>query len=643
MCGSDCNGGAATILIKCPTCAAECTIDDASVETATCPSCGCLLRATSALTNVAQIDTSAHTDAWNPAAGPETADPAAVPSRIGRYQIRKLLAQGGFARVFLAHDDELDRPVALKLPRPERYVDRKTLLSVIQEARTAARLHHPGIVTIYDVAEQADAQPYIAMEYISGKSLRDLMSLGRLPFPRIADLMAQIAEAAHYAHGQGLVHRDLKPGNVLMDDRGHPKVVDFGLAIHESRQALLKGDAAGTPAYMAPEQVRGDTHRMDGRTDVWSLGVILYEMLSERRPFNGDRKQLFDEIQNRDPKPPRQIDDRIPEELEAICLRCLSKEVTGRYNTCLDLALALRSWMRRTDLPSSTSDMTRSHSGVVLSASDSPSLTRPVTTIPPRRHWRKPAVLIGLVAIVTSLGLLSLSGLLSHRNQARRPLQWHPLFDQPPVRLLWPEAAQDAVSSFTGGKPEVFVSTTLPSALVLDDSPAADFRVEVRISKSGAWVGKAGLFWGVHEGQAEDGTPSLRCQALYFSGSIQPDGAIDCRVNRDLLEFWTPPEGLAPLTSRHNYRSAQVSAPDNPEMLLQIEIVADRVHSVRWNGQSLPDVCDRFDPAALPPRWPLISRGRLGVYNETGATTFRDAKIQWLRSPPSQPEAQGAP
>ncbi len=209
----------------------------------------------------------------------------------------------------------------------------------------AARLRHPGIVTIYDVGYLPQGVPFISMELVAGQSLRELLARERVSFRRGVELLAGAAEAVHAAHQQGLVHRDLKPGNILIDDRGQPRVVDFGLAVHESRQALLNGDVAGTPAYMAPEQVRGEAHRLDGRTDVWSLGVVLYEMLTGRRPFGGRLEQVFDEIQNREPKPPRQIDDRIPKELEEICLKCLSKAVAGRYSTALDVALALRDWM----------------------------------------------------------------------------------------------------------------------------------------------------------------------------------------------------------------------------------------------------------------------------------------------------------
>ena len=155
-----------------------------------------------------------------------------------------------------------------------------------------------------------------------------------------------MAEAASVAHHAGFVHRDLKPNNILIDKESRPHVVDFGLAIHESIQSDRRGESAGTPGYMSPEQVRGETHRLDGRSDLWSAGVILYEMLTGRCPFAGATvDELFDEIKYREPRPPRQIAPHIPAELERICLKCLSKNTRERYTTGGDLASDLRAWL----------------------------------------------------------------------------------------------------------------------------------------------------------------------------------------------------------------------------------------------------------------------------------------------------------
>jgi len=273
------------------------------------------------------------------------------PAAIGRFSIQRCLGKGGFARVFLAHDPELDRPVAIKVPVAARFRSAEDLERYLAEARVAARLRHPGIVAVYDV-QRDEGGPhgglYIVHEYIEGQSLRALLHARRLVPDRAVELMIGIADAVAYAHEQGLIHRDLKPENVLVDGEGRPHVADFGLAIHESSARLAEGKVEGTPAYMAPELVRGETHRLDGRTDLWSMGVLFYEMLAGRRPFLAPTKaELFDAILRGEAKPLRQIDRTIPRELERICLKCLAKRMTDRYPSTADLIEELRHWKDR--------------------------------------------------------------------------------------------------------------------------------------------------------------------------------------------------------------------------------------------------------------------------------------------------------
>ena len=268
-----------------------------------------------------------------------------TPSQIGPYVIKKDLGQGRFGCVYLGHDPELERSVALKAPRMDRFSAADDVERFIDEARTLGQLSHPGIITVHGVHRQ-DGAIYIVEEYVEGQDLSFLVKAGPLPQEHAVELMIKIAEAADYAAHQGLVHRDLKPSNVLLDMQGQPHVADFGLAIHENLQRQRKGEVAGSPAYMSPEQVRGETHRLDGRSDIWSMGVMLYEMLLGRRPFRGEKRaELYDEIRNHHPKPPRQIDPGIPRELERICLKCLSKKMSERYATAGDLADDLQHWM----------------------------------------------------------------------------------------------------------------------------------------------------------------------------------------------------------------------------------------------------------------------------------------------------------
>jgi len=190
--------------------------------------------------------------------------------------------------------------------------------------------------------------PFIVQELIEGANLVDWVKSHRPPREQIVRLMIEAADAVGFAHRQRFVHRDLKPANILVDGEGHPHVADFGLAVHETAQRERQGEVSGTPAYMPPEQVRGETHRLDGRSDLWSLGVILYELLTGKRPFQGrDHRDLFDEICTRDPRPPRQLDPTIPKELERICLKGLQKRATDRYASAADFVDDLRHWLEK--------------------------------------------------------------------------------------------------------------------------------------------------------------------------------------------------------------------------------------------------------------------------------------------------------
>lgn len=287
------------------------------------------------------------TEGWE--AVPIVSPSSELPQKIGRYRVEQLLGIGGFGQVFLAHDDDLGRTVAVKVPHRQRISQPEDLAEYMAEARLLASLDHPNIVPVYDVGCTDDGSCFIVSKLIDGSSLTE--SKSNMSPVEAATLIATVADALHYAHQKGLVHRDVKPANILLDSNGKPYVVDFGLALKE--EDFGKGAcAAGTPAYMSPEQARGDGNRVDGRSDIFSLGVVLYEMLTERRPFQG---QSYSDMQMQitavDPRPPRQVNDAIPKELERICLKALSKRPSERYTTAKDMADDLKQFVAQQSCP----------------------------------------------------------------------------------------------------------------------------------------------------------------------------------------------------------------------------------------------------------------------------------------------------
>jgi hypothetical protein len=282
------------------------------------------------------------------AGSPPPSGPPPAPDHIGRYKVVRRLGGGTYGDVYLAHDAVMDRQVAVKVPSAWLVATERAREEFLREARSVARLQHEGIVRAYDFGQEADGRCYIVYEFVDGESLAERIKPERIAADNLAPeeaarMVAEVAEALHYAHLLGLVHRDIKPANILLDRQGRPKVTDFGLAVQEEELAGERGRLAGTLPYMSPEQVRREGHRLDGRTDIYGLGVVLYELLCGRRPFNGTtEEQLIDEIRHREAKPPRQIKESITRDLERVCLKSLEKRVRDRYTTARDMAEALR-------------------------------------------------------------------------------------------------------------------------------------------------------------------------------------------------------------------------------------------------------------------------------------------------------------
>lgn len=303
--------------LECPNCHATLNIVDDSQDLETsCPSCGSRIPLEDRTATYRQV----------------------VADRIGPYELLNRVGTGQFGAVWRARDTRLKRIVALKVPRREEFDD-GTRDMFLREARHQALLEHPNIVHVHEVWE-GDGPVYIDSEFIDGENLKDRLAGEPFSHRKTAELLETIAKAVHYAHDEAnLVHRDLKPSNILLDDKDQPHVADFGLAkqIGGDFTMTMSGKIQGTPAYMSPEQSRGD--HVDFRSDVFSLGVILYEMLTRTKPFEASTDyHLLQKIQSRDPRGPRAIDAKIPRDLETICLKALSKSPERRYATAGQMA-----------------------------------------------------------------------------------------------------------------------------------------------------------------------------------------------------------------------------------------------------------------------------------------------------------------
>jgi serine/threonine protein kinase len=270
----------------------------------------------------------------------------ALESQLGRFRILSFLGEGEHATVYRAYDPTLERHVALKVPRQGVLKSAKAIERFLGEAKALARLQHPRIVPVYE-AGCAGERHYIATALVEGCSLAERLAERPFALHRAAEIVAELAEALAYAHTQGIVHRDVKPANVRLDDHGTVYLMDFGIAYRpESGELPLPpGMILGTPAYLAPEQAEGSQIDVLPASDQYSLGVVLYELLCGRPPFSGPPSYVLYHTIHHAPPSPRTIAPQVPRALAAICLKALAKNPDRRYSDCQCLADELRRWL----------------------------------------------------------------------------------------------------------------------------------------------------------------------------------------------------------------------------------------------------------------------------------------------------------
>lgn len=331
-----------------------------------------------------------------------------LPVQFGRYRVERLLGQGAMGSVYLAHDTQLDRRVALKIPKFDERADGELLERFYREARAVATLHHPNICPVYDVGE-IGGRTFISMGFIDGRPLSDYAKQGKRQGDRsIARLMMNLALALREAHEIGVVHRDLKPANIMVNRKGKPVVMDFGLARRldsDDTRVTRSGTIVGTPAYMSPEQVEGLPDSVGPASDQYSLGVILYEMLAGQLPFSGTVLSVVGQIAHKEPRQIEQLCPDVDTRLTAICRRMMAKDATDRYTDMAAVAEALNDYLAASKSASSAeASLWDVNPHAVVSSTTKPEQVRPTSRVG-WRFWSAVGVLGSLAAIAAGIVL----------------------------------------------------------------------------------------------------------------------------------------------------------------------------------------------------------------------------------------------
>ena len=341
---------------------------------------------------------------------------------VGHFRLLEVVGQGAFGVVWRAEDTELDRIVAVKTPRRGMFAVGEAN-QFMREARAAAQLKHANIVSVHEVG-RIDDFLYIVSDFVDGVTLSDWLSANRPTSRQSAEMCATIADALEHAHQAGVIHRDMKPGNILLDSVGSPNIADFGLATRQVGDMTMTfdGKIVGTPAYMSPEQATGDP--VDRRTDVYAMGVILFELLTGEKPFRGNHRMLLHQVVNDEAPSPRRLNGSIPRDLETICLKCLEKSPTRRYPSAQELADDLRRFL-----------------------AGEPIRARPIRAIERMWKWagRRPLVASLLTAFVLAVGL-GLSGVIWQWQRVLASQRRHALTQVELIRHAEPSEVESAIN-----------------------------------------------------------------------------------------------------------------------------------------------------------------------------------------------------
>jgi type 1 glutamine amidotransferase/predicted Ser/Thr protein kinase len=645
------------ITIQCPNpqCRAAATVTEAlNGRKVKCKRCG-----TPFVVQLTLEGQAADTKGSRPAAGADDSFPS-LPAEFGRYRVLQLLGKGGMGAVYLAEDTQLGRRVALKLPSFDASASPQRVERFLREARSAAALHHPNICTLYDAGREA-GRPFLTMAYVEGHSLAEALEKGRpLPPRQAVELVRKIAVALRHAHEKGIVHRDLKPANVMVTAAGEPVIMDFGLAkrlsdsdAHEAR-LTHEGAVLGTPTYMAPEQVRGETQGIGPHTDVYALGVMLFEMLTGQAPYLGPVTAVLGQILAAPVPSARQVRPDVDARLEAICRRAMAKEPRDRFASMAAFAEALDGYLGLAPPPLPRPSEPRFD----FDTQETPRVVRHGRRTKRRRSraplWIGLGVGAGVLLLAVVLTLVwrwSAGGarpsVTKPEETARAPASgpsavkilpteppaeggWVPLFNGRDLAGWQVDGGDKAAWYVDGGELVCQGKGALRQGWLLHEREFSDFVLRLEYRMTGEVVSGVGV-------RRQPGEPFLK---VYIVSDQQRNGAVQ-KFDHRTGGLWWPVDGKPEGGYFRPYRPAKLQPPGWWD---RMEIDAHgSLLRVSVNGEeTLRADLDGVDPSVRTIPAARRASGRIGLQCHTGTVRFRSVEVR-QHAPAARPTGSEKP